>query len=202
MKIIQLGKEGYTDVWRRMQAFTANRDNETEDELWIVEHPPVYTLGQAGKPEHILDPGEIPIIQSDRGGQVTYHGPGQLVVYLLINLRRRKISVKSLVRMIESSIIKTLANFNIEAQGKENAPGVYVDEKKIAALGLRVSKGCSYHGLSLNVDMDLEPFSRINPCGYENLEVSQIIDFVPVIEMKTVTAMLIKELTHQIESKN
>jgi len=157
-----------------MRDFTDTRTNKTNDQLWIVEHPSVFTLGQAGKPEHVLNPGDIPVIQTDRGGQVTYHGPGQLVIYLMVDLRRRKLGVRQLVNLIEQAIIKTLSDYNIESKTRPNAPGVYVDDAKIAALGLRVRKGCSYHGLSLNVDMDLEPFSRINPCGFPNLSVTQI----------------------------
>jgi len=163
----------YTETWRRMKDFTQNRTLETRDELWILEHPPVFTLGTNGKTEHILDAGDIPVINIDRGGQVTYHGPGQLVVYLLINLHRRKLGVRKLVSIIEASIITLLNNYQITACNDPQAPGVYVDKKKVAALGLRVSRGCTTHGLSLNVDMDLLPFTRINPCGYENLEVTQ-----------------------------
>lgn len=174
IEIIDLGVEAYDPVWQRMRNFTDTRTNITSDQLWIVEHPSVFTLGQAGKPEHILNPGDIPVIQTDRGGQVTYHGPGQLVVYLMIDLRRRKLGVRQLVGTIEQAIIKTLSDYNIQAKTRPNAPGVYVEDAKIAALGLRIRKGCSYHGLSLNVDMDLEPFSRINPCGFPNLAVTQL----------------------------
>ena len=174
IEIIDLGTQDYQSVWQRMRDFTDTRTNKTNDQLWIVEHPSVFTLGQAGKPEHVLNPGGIPVIQTDRGGQVTYHGPGQLVIYLMVDLRRRKLGVRQLVNLIEQAIIKTLSDYNIEGKTRPNAPGVYVDDAKIAALGLRVRKGCSYHGLSLNVDMDLEPFSRINPCGFPNLSVTQI----------------------------
>lgn len=166
--------EAYEPVWQRMRNFTDTRTSKTADQFWIVEHPSVFTLGQAGKPEHILNPGNIPIIKTDRGGQVTYHGPGQLIIYLLVDLRRRKLGVRQLVDIIEQAIIKTLSDYNIQAKTRSNAPGVYVDNAKIAALGLRIRKGCSYHGLSLNVDMDLEPFSRINPCGFPNLAVTQL----------------------------
>jgi len=174
IEIIDLGTQDYQSVWQHMRDFTDTRTNKTNDQLWIVEHPSVFTLGQAGKPEHVLNPGDIPVIQTDRGGQVTYHGPGQLVIYLMVDLRRRKLGVRQLVNLIEQAIIKTLSDYNIESKTRPNAPGVYVDDAKIAALGLRVRKGCSYHGLSLNVDMDLEPFSRINPCGFPNLSVTQI----------------------------
>lgn len=166
-----LGQVPYEDSWQRMKTFTDERDDETADELWLLEHPTVYTLGQAGKPEHILMPGDIPIVKSDRGGQVTYHGPGQLVGYLLIDIRRLGIGVRALVTGIERSIIDFLGRRNISAMARKNAPGVYVEGRKIAALGLRVRKGRSYHGLSLNVGMDLAPFLGINPCGYEGLEV-------------------------------
>jgi len=156
-----------------MQHYTDTRNNDSPDELWIVEHPPVFTQGQAGKSEHILNPGDIPVIQVDRGGQVTYHGPGQLVVYPLLDIKRSKIGVRQLVTHIEQSIIDMLAKYAINAYAKADAPGVYVDERKVASLGLRIRKGCSFHGLALNVDMDLAPFRRINPCGYAGLEMVQ-----------------------------
>lgn len=175
--IRQLGLQPYEAVWQRMQQFTNERTTETEDEIWLVEHPPVFTLGQAGKPEHLLNPGDIPIVASDRGGQVTYHGPGQLIAYLLIDIKRAHLGVRQLVTLIEKSIIDLLKSYDISAEAKPEAPGVYVDHKKIAALGLRIRQGRSYHGLSLNVNMDLEPFSRINPCGYPGLVVTQLSDF-------------------------
>jgi lipoyl(octanoyl) transferase len=156
-----------------MQHYTDTRNGDSPDELWIVEHPPVFTQGQAGKSEHILNPGDIPVIQVDRGGQVTYHGPGQLVVYPLLDIKRSKIGVRQLVTHIEQSIIDMLAKYDINAYAKADAPGVYVDERKVASLGLRIRKGCSFHGLALNVDMDLAPFRRINPCGYAGLEMVQ-----------------------------
>ncbi|AVV85657.1 lipoate-protein ligase B [Shewanella putrefaciens] len=156
-----------------MQHYTDTRNSESPDELWIVEHPPVFTQGQAGKSEHILNAGDIPVIQVDRGGQVTYHGPGQLVVYPLIDIKRSKIGVRQLVTHIEQSIINMLAKYDIQAYAKADAPGVYVNERKIASLGLRIRRGCSFHGLALNVDMDLAPFRRINPCGYAGLEMVQ-----------------------------
>ncbi|WP_431313654.1 lipoyl(octanoyl) transferase LipB [Thalassotalea insulae] len=156
-----------------MQRFTDGRDDSTLDELWLVEHPAVFTQGQAGKEEHLLMPGDIPVVKVDRGGQVTYHGPGQQVMYFMINLRRRKMGVRELVTLIENGIIATLADFDIDAYAKSDAPGVYVDNKKVASLGLRVRKGCSFHGLALNIDMDLSPFLRINPCGYAGLEMIQ-----------------------------
>jgi lipoyl(octanoyl) transferase len=156
-----------------MKDFTSNREVDTPDELWILEHPPVFTLGTNGKSEHILSAGDIPIVKIDRGGQVTYHGPGQLIIYLLLNLHRRKLGIRKLVTIIEDTLVELLASHNIKANSDPDAPGVYVQGRKIAALGLRVSKGCTSHGLSLNVNMDLSPFNRINPCGYQGLEVAQ-----------------------------
>ncbi|MGL4939480.1 lipoyl(octanoyl) transferase LipB [Shewanella sp.] len=173
LHIRQLGKHDYSSVWHAMQQYTDNRHHESPDELWIVEHPPVFTQGQAGKSEHILAPGDIPVIQVDRGGQVTYHGPGQLVAYPLLDIKRSKVGVRQLVTHIEQSIIQMLAKYDINAYAKADAPGVYVAERKIASLGLRIRKGCSFHGLALNVDMDLSPFRRINPCGYAGLEMVQ-----------------------------
>ena len=176
LKIKQLGKQDYQVVWQAMQDFTQARNKSTEDEIWVVEHPPVYTLGRNGKEEHILHPSDIPIIQVDRGGQVTYHGPGQLVVYFLLDLHRRSLGIRQLVTLIEDCLVALLAQYNVEAYSNRKAPGVYVDKKKIAALGLRVSKGCTTHGLSLNVDMDLTPFANINPCGYQGLEITQCVN--------------------------
>ncbi|MGH1471735.1 MAG: lipoyl(octanoyl) transferase LipB [Cellvibrionaceae bacterium] len=172
--IKQLGLQDYQSIWDLMSAFTDAREADTVDELWLVEHHPVFTLGKAGKSEHVLNAGEIPIVNSDRGGQVTYHGPGQLIAYPLLDLHRKRIGVRELVELIEESLILTLKDFNISAERKEGAPGVYVNDAKIAALGLRVRKGRSFHGMSLNVNMDLEPFARINPCGYAGLAVTQM----------------------------
>ena len=169
----RLGRVDYEPTWRAMQDFTASRAPETPDELWIVEHPPVYTLGQAGKPEHILEDLGIPIVKIDRGGQVTYHGPGQVVIYLLLDLQRLKIKVRELVTAIEQAVIDFLAVQGVAAERRAGAPGVYVGDAKIAALGLKIKNGCSYHGLALNVDMDLSPFAAINPCGYAGLKVIQ-----------------------------
>ena len=174
--IRNLGQRDYVPVWREMQAFTAARTQDTPDELWVVEHPPVFTLGLNGKAEHLLNPGDIPVIKVDRGGQVTYHGPGQLVVYTLLDIQRRHLGVKELVRYIEQAVIALLADYGIQAQGREDAPGVYVAGAKIAALGLRIKKGRTYHGLALNISMDLSPFSLINPCGYEGMTVTQTRD--------------------------
>jgi lipoyl(octanoyl) transferase len=173
MKVRRLGRVEYEPTWRAMQNFTAARTAETPDELWIIEHPPVYTLGQAGKPEHILEDVGIPIVKIDRGGQVTYHGPGQVVIYLLLDLARHKIKVRELVTAIEQGVIDFLAAHGVVAERRAGAPGVYVGNAKIAALGLKIKNGCSYHGLSLNVDMDLSPFTAINPCGYAGLKVTQ-----------------------------
>lgn len=174
VEILQLGSEEYTPVFERMREFTNSRDSETADQLWVVEHPPVFTQGQAGKPEHLLGTGDIPVVQSDRGGQVTYHGPGQVVIYLLIDVKRRKMGIRPLVSLIENSIIQYLADLGIEAHARPDAPGVYVGEAKIAALGLRVRRGCSYHGLSFNVAPDLTAFDRINPCGYAGMPVASL----------------------------
>jgi len=173
MDVRRLGRVEYEPTWRAMQEFTAGRTPETPDELWIVEHPPVFTLGQAGKPEHILEDVGIPIVKIDRGGQVTYHGPGQVVIYLLLDLARLKIKVRELVTAIEQGVIDFLAAHGVQAERRAGAPGVYVGEAKVAALGLKIRNSCSYHGLSLNVDMDLSPFAAINPCGYAGLKVTQ-----------------------------
>lgn len=172
--IRSLGLREYVPVWRAMQEFTAEREGHTPDEFWLVEHPPVFTLGLNARRQHLLDPGDIPVVQTDRGGQVTYHGPGQVVIYLLINLRWR--GVRGLVEGIERAVIRFLAGCGIAAETRPKAPGVYAGERKIAALGLRVKRGCSYHGLSFNVDMDLAAFARIDPCGHPDLEVTQLKD--------------------------
>ncbi|UCE76387.1 MAG: lipoyl(octanoyl) transferase LipB [Gammaproteobacteria bacterium] len=176
VRVKKLGLCEYTPVWRDMQAFTTRRSRDTLDEVWLLEHRPVFTLGMNGKPEHLLAPGDIPVVAIDRGGQVTYHGPGQLVAYLMLDLRRLGIGVRRLVEILEQSLIDWLAERGVVAYARRDAPGVYVDGAKIAALGLRVRGGCSYHGISFNVDMDLEPFSRINPCGYRGLAVTQLRD--------------------------
>jgi lipoyl(octanoyl) transferase len=181
-----------------MQQFTDRRDATTPDELWLVEHPPVFTLGMNGKPEHLLDPGDIPVVNIDRGGQVTYHGPGQLVAYLLLDLKRRKLGVRMLVERIEQAVIDLLADYGIEARGRRDAPGVYVGEKKIAALGLRVRRGCSYHGLALNVNMDLAPFKRINPCGHAGLEVTRLADLGGPDSIDAVAPALCAGLARQL----
>lgn len=181
--IKDLGMQPYGDVWERMKAFTQNRTTTTDDELWLLEHYPVYTQGQAGKAEHILEPKNIPIIQTDRGGQVTYHGPGQLIAYPLINLASRNLNIKTLVCGLEKIIIQTLEEFKIVGSQCSGAPGVYILNKKIASIGLRIKHGYSYHGIALNIAMDLEPFQRINPCGFTQLEMTQIHDYDKTISL-------------------
>ncbi len=172
--IKHLGLVEYIPTWKAMEQFTLERGPETPDEIWFLEHPPVFTLGLAGKMEHVLVPGDIPVVHIDRGGQVTYHGPGQLVVYPLLDLRRLKLGVRELVEALENSVIDTLALYGIHARGRRDAPGVYVDARKVCSIGIRVRRGCTYHGIAFNVAMDLEPFTRINPCGYEGLEMTQV----------------------------
>ncbi len=171
-----LGRQDYTDCWQAMQQFTQQRNEETLDEIWLLEHHPVFTQGQNGKTEHILNPGEIPVVQTDRGGQVTYHGPGQLMVYTLIDIQRKKINVRQLVTLLEQSVIALLNELNIEAYAKREAPGVYVDEKKICSIGLRIRRGRAYHGIAFNIAMDLTPFTRINPCGFSSLKMTQLVE--------------------------
>lgn len=171
------GRVPYEPTWRAMQDFTTQRDASTPDELWLVEHPPVYTLGQAGKAEHLLHVTDIPLVKIDRGGQITYHGPGQVVGYLLLDLHRRSLKVREMVNLLEQALIDCIADYGLDARRKDGAPGVYIDGAKVAALGLRVKNGCSYHGLSLNVNMDLTPFTWINPCGYSGLQTIQLKDF-------------------------
>lgn len=171
-----LGRVDYEPTWRAMQALTDARGPDDRDEIWFLEHPPVYTQGMNGKPEHLLAPGDIPVVPIDRGGQVTYHGPGQLVVYPLVDLRRTGLGVRELVVAVEDALVALAANHGIEAAGRRDAPGVYVAGRKLASIGLRIRRGCSYHGLALNVAMDLEPFARINPCGYSGLEMTQLAD--------------------------
>lgn len=194
LPVLQLGQKEYLPVWQAMQDFTLNRTAETPDEIWLVEHPPVYTLGLNGKQEHILDVGQIPVVQTDRGGQVTYHGPGQQVAYLMLDLKRHGLGVRSLVSLIEQSVIDLLAGYGISSVARQDAPGVYVDGAKVAALGLRIKRGCSYHGLSLNIDMDLEPFSRINPCGYQDLPVTQLRELGITDDINVITRALLKHI--------
>jgi lipoyl(octanoyl) transferase len=194
------GLADYAATWREMQAYTDARTAESLDELWLLQHPPVFTLGRNGKTEHLHHTGDIPVIRVDRGGQVTYHGPGQLVIYLLLDLKRRRLGVQSLVRILEHSVIHLLADYTIRAGRRDKAPGVYVDGRKIAALGLRVRRGCSYHGLSLNVNMDLSPFSRINPCGFAGLEVTQLADLGIDVPLDAVAAQYRQHLERLLNS--
>ena len=193
----RLGLAEYEPVWRDMQAFTDTRDENSLDELWLVQHPPVFTQGQAGKAEHVLTPGAIPVIQVDRGGQVTYHGPGQIVAYPLVDLRRKGIAVREFVHRIEQAIIAVLAWYAVRGERIAGAPGIYVNGDKIASLGLRVRRGCTFHGLAFNIRMDLEPFQRINPCGYAGLQVTQLSALAPV-DMRELEQRLIDELAQRL----
>lgn len=193
-RLRDLGRQPYEPVWRAMQRFTDTRTADTPDEVWVVEHEPVFTLGQAGKAEHVLVPGDIPVLHVDRGGQVTYHGPGQLVIYPLLDLRRLKIGVREYVERIEQAVIDTLAEWNIGAERREGAPGVYVAGAKVAALGIRVRRGCTFHGLAFNVAMDLAPFGRINPCGYQGLQVTSVLDLGGPSGMEAVKPVLLDAL--------
>lgn len=199
MFIRHLGLTPYEATWNAMQAFTKERLPTTSDQLWCLEHPPVFTLGQAAKPEHILDAHTIPIIQSDRGGQVTYHGPGQLIVYVLCDIQRLSLTIRDLVCLLEKAVIALLADYEITAYSQRHAPGVYVADAKIASIGLRIRKGCSYHGLSLNVNMDLMPFNWINPCGYTGLKVAQLSDWMPGITVSEVAPKLVDYLSSYLE---
>ncbi|MDR2873076.1 MAG: lipoyl(octanoyl) transferase LipB [Xanthomonadaceae bacterium] len=192
-----LGRSSYEPVWRAMQWFTDIRDEQTPDELWAVEHDPVFTLGQAGKMEHVLAAGDIPVVHVDRGGQVTYHGPGQIVAYPLLDLRRLKIGVRDYVHRIEQAVIDTLDEWNIHAERREAAPGVYVAGAKVASLGIRVRRGCTFHGLAFNVAMDLEPFHRINPCGYQGLRVTSVLDLGGPSSLAAIKAALLVQLARQ-----
>lgn len=197
VRVRDLGRQAYEPVWRAMSALTHRRGPDTPDEFWLVEHDPVFTLGQAGRDEHVLMPGDIPVIHVDRGGQVTYHGPGQIVLYPLLDLRRLKLGVRDYVCRIEQAIIDTLGDWNIGAARREGAPGVYVAGAKVAALGIRVRRGCTFHGLAFNIDMDLEPFRRINPCGYAGLEVASMVDFGGPSSMEAVKPVLVAHLAAQ-----
>jgi len=201
IRVKLLGKSEYRPTWEAMKTFTDQRGPDTPDELWITEHDPVFTQGLNGRAEHLLDPGDISVQQIDRGGQVTYHGPGQLVLYCLLDLIRLGLGVKGLVAQIENAVTELLKTYHIDAQTRAGAPGVYVGEAKIAALGLRIRKGCCYHGLSLNVDMDLEPFSRINPCGYRGLAVTQLRDFEVTDSVEQVGRKLADTLIGNLSEK-
>jgi lipoyl(octanoyl) transferase len=189
----------YEPTWHAMQRFTVERTANTPDEIWLVQHPPTYTQGQAGKPEHLLNPTAIPVVKIDRGGQITYHGPGQIVAYLLLDLRRWKINVRELVRLMEQAVIDLLAECGVPAEGREDAPGVYVGNAKIAALGLKIKNGCCYHGLSFNADMDLTPFANINPCGYQGLRVTQCVELGITVPIEELQAQLTQNLVHGLQ---
>ncbi|MGB5211368.1 MAG: lipoyl(octanoyl) transferase LipB [Gammaproteobacteria bacterium] len=186
----QLGQVDYEPTWRAMQRFTESRDAETADEIWFLQHPPVFTLGMNASMDHVLAPGDIPLLQIDRGGQVTYHGPGQLVVYPLLDIARLGITVRALVSALEQAVIRTAALWGIEARGRRDAPGVYVGTSKLASLGLRIRRDCCYHGLALNVDMDLEPFGRINPCGYQGMQITRFADLGADVSVDQVSTRL------------
>ena len=197
-RVAWLGRQPYVPVWERMQAFTEARQPETPDEIWLLEHEPVFTQGRAGKAEHLIATGEIPVVRSDRGGQVTYHGPGQLMVYTLLDLERLGTGIRSLVTALEQAVIDCLSGYGIKSQGRRDAPGVYVGQSKIASLGLRVRKARSYHGLALNVKMDLTPFSRINPCGYRGLEMTQLADLGGPTDLQRVGNDLLPHLLSRL----
>jgi len=197
--IRDLGLAEYESTWKEMQSFTENRDAETPDEIWLLEHPPVFTQGQAGKAEHLLNTGNIPVVKVDRGGQVTYHGPGQLVAYVLVDIKRAGMGVRNLVTGIENAIIDALAMNGVTANARSDAPGVYVEGRKIASLGLRIKKGCSFHGLALNVDLSLEPFLRINPCGYVGLQMVQLKELIGVTDMAQIKTQLTQTLVKQLD---
>jgi lipoyl(octanoyl) transferase len=196
-RLFDLGRQAYEPVWRAMQRFTDSRGEDTADELWLVEHEPVFTLGQAGKPEHVLAAGDIPVLHVDRGGQVTYHGPGQIVLYPLLDLRRLKVGVREYVDRIEQAVIDTLAEWNIEGARRDGAPGVYVAGAKVMALGIRVRRGCTFHGLAFNIAMDLSPYQRINPCGYQGLQVTSVVDLGGPSGMEQVKPVLVAQLARQ-----
>jgi lipoyl(octanoyl) transferase len=198
LEVKSLGIQPYADTWKAMQDYTNRRGVTSQDQLWLLEHSPVFTLGQAGKPEHLLNPGNIPVVHSDRGGQVTYHGPGQLIAYLLIDLHRARLGIRGLVTHLEEAVISLLAKHGINAISRQDAPGVYIEESKVASLGLRVRRGCSYHGLSLNVDMDLEPFSRINPCGFPGQQVTQLADWQKTPKLLSVGQELARHLADRL----
>ncbi|WP_297837451.1 lipoyl(octanoyl) transferase LipB [Pseudomonas sp.] len=195
----ELGEVPYEPTWHAMQRFTEARERDTPDEVWLVQHPPIFTQGLAGKAEHLLLPGNIPVVQVDRGGQVTYHGPGQLVVYLMLDVRRLGFGARELVSRIERTLIALLASYDVTAMAQKDAPGVYVDGAKIASLGLRIRNGYSFHGLALNVDMNLEPFRRINPCGYAGLAMTQLCDHAGPIEFAEVSARLRVQLVKHLD---
>jgi len=197
-----LGQEDYSVTWQAMRKFTDSRTDDTEDELWVCEHTPVYTLGQAGKREHILNAADIPVVQSDRGGQVTYHGPGQLLVYTLFNLKRAGFGIREMVVRLENSVISLLADYDIQAQSRRDAPGVYVKNEKIAALGLRVRRGCTYHGIALNIAPDLSPFLGINPCGYQGMSVTSLQTLGVAIDNDQIAARFVQLIDTHLQSSS
>ncbi len=198
LQILQLARQPYQAVWQRMQTFTAQRTATTSDQLWLLEHDPVFTQGRAGKEQHLIDAGSIPVVHSDRGGQITYHAPGQLITYWLIDLPRRQLSVRQLIQALEQSALGTLAHFGITAHTRPEAPGVYVGERKIGSLGLRICRGCSLHGLALNVNMDLRPFAGIHPCGDPTLQMCQLADWIPTIKLADVQPVMLHHARHQL----
>ncbi|GFO71825.1 lipoyl(octanoyl) transferase [Bathymodiolus japonicus methanotrophic gill symbiont] len=199
IKVRHLGQQDYLSCWKKMQDYTLARDENSTDEIWIVEHPPVFTQGLNGKPEHLLQVSDIPVVNADRGGQITYHAPGQLVVYTLIDIKRRGLGVRQLVTVIEQAMIVALAQYGLQAAARAEAPGVYIQDKKIGSVGLRIKKGCSYHGLSLNNNMDLTPFSYINPCGYQGLQVTQLADLGVNIKTNELAIPVVKSIINTLE---
>jgi len=199
MKTCFRGREDYVPLWREMQDFTDTRNEGTPDEIWFCEHPPVFTLGLNAAKEHLLAPGDIPVVQIDRGGQVTFHGPGQLMIYPLIDIRRANIGVRKLVTALEQSVVDLAADYGVEAAARADAPGVYVEGKKLASVGLRIRRGASFHGMALNVDVDLEPFSRINPCGYEELEMTDLHRLGIDLQMKDTSAKILPHFLRHLD---
>jgi lipoyl(octanoyl) transferase len=202
IQIRWLGSQDYLCTWEAMQQFTQHRDAETQDEIWMLEHHPVFTQGQNGKAEHLLHPGSIPVIQTDRGGQITYHGPGQLMVYTLIDIKRKKWSIRQFVSLLEQSIIDLLAAYHIEAEAKCKAPGVYIQGKKICSIGLRIRRGAAYHGIAFNIGMDLSPFTRINPCGFATLQMTQCSEWSGLKTTTEASRQLIPYLVHHLGYTN
>lgn len=199
--VYNLGVLPYESTLKKMRDFTLTRNESSRDQVWVLEHDPVFTFGQNAKPEHLLQKTETPVVHSDRGGQITYHGPGQLIIYPLLKLDRYGLNVRSIVDCLEESMIDVLAGYDISAYAKKDAPGVYVDNKKIGSIGLRIKRGYSYHGLSFNIDMDLAPFQAINPCGYENLQMTQLRDFVPGITVNSVSQKVLDSILNKLNSR-
>ena len=198
-EVIELGLEDYQKVWQSMRDFTDSRDANTRDQIWLVEHPAIFTLGQNADPRHLLNAGDIPVLNVDRGGQVTYHGPGQIMMYTLIDLKRTGLGVRRLVTLLEESVIALLAELRIEASARSDAPGVYIGDAKVAALGLRIRRGCSYHGVALNVDLDLDPFQKINPCGFQNLVITRLQDHGITLPRQQLAARLCALFTKKLQ---